>query len=194
MCITKTEELLCRHGVRRRLLRSCGGIASLSLASSLLFNRFKLRVTMPAPKHPYSLIYIYIYTHIYIFRLYIDIYFVYLSVYDGDIQGKTKVMYKNSVSCSLTDKQLAIESKAGWRVTTTAAWETWTEAPYTCLLWASWSRAVYRKVVSTVVHLAFKEPDNSILNMRKEMPKKRLYKCPCVQHQVFDLFDVFTTE
>lgn len=29
------------------------------------------------------------------------------------VQGKQRVMYKNSVSCSLTDKQLAFESKAG---------------------------------------------------------------------------------
>lgn len=36
---------------------------------------------------------------------------------------KQKLMYKNSVSCSLTDEQLAIESKAGWGMFKTAAWE-----------------------------------------------------------------------
>lgn len=40
---------------------------------------------------------------------------------------KQKVMYKNSVSCSLTDKQLTSESKVGWLVFKSVAWETWTE-------------------------------------------------------------------
>lgn len=87
-------------GVWCHLLRSCGGKASLSSASSLLFNRLNLRVTMPAPKHPYSLIDLYI--HIY--RLYIDTYLIYLSVYGGETyMEKQKLMYKNSVSCSLTN-------------------------------------------------------------------------------------------
>lgn len=43
-------------------------------------------------------------------------------------QNKGKmVMYKNSVSCSLTDKQLTSESNVGWLMFKTVAWERWTE-------------------------------------------------------------------
>lgn len=61
---------------------------------------------MPAPLFTYIYILIYIYIYILIYIDCIDTYFIYLSVYDGETyKEKQKLIYKNSVSCSLTDKQ-----------------------------------------------------------------------------------------
>ena len=123
---------------------------------------------MPAPKHLYSLIFIYIY------RLYIDTYFIYLSVYDGDIQGKTKLMYKNSVSCSLSDKQH--EPRSSQLLTL--------------------SRRLQSSFIETWrLHEAFREPYDSILNMRKEMPENGFTNVPVYSTKcsIF-IFDVFTIE
>lgn len=48
----------------------------------------------------------------------------------------------------------------------------------------------YRKVSSTVVHEEFKEPDDSILNMRKEMPenKKALQMSLCTAPSIQFVF------
>lgn len=60
--------------------------------------RVNLRVTMPAPNHPFHIyMYIYLYTYIYLYRLYIVTYFIYFSVYDRDVQLKKTYVQKQCV-------------------------------------------------------------------------------------------------
>lgn len=83
-------------------------------------------------------------------------------------------MYKNSVSCSLTDEQLTLRAKradVGLKLLREKH-----QHDALIPIYSDSEPAVgehfHRNVVSTVVHQASKERDNSILNMRKGKAKK----------------------